>query len=61
MSTTFAVRDIIDDDMEPGPYDSLEGDTVFATWFDLCPVMGSFQSPLFSDDFTWAEKRALTY
>jgi len=37
------------DDMLPGPYDPLEGDTVFATWFDLRPAVGHFSRCSLSD------------
>lgn len=38
---------VLDDDTLPGPYDPLEDDTVFATWFDKRPVVGLFRKPLF--------------
>ena len=42
MSVIFTVQDAPDDDTLPGPYDPLEGEIVFATWFDLRPVTGFF-------------------
>lgn len=42
VSLISAVRDIPNDDTLPGPYDSLEHDTVFATLFDLRPATGAF-------------------
>ena len=42
VSVTYTIWAILNDDTLPGPYDPLEYDIVFATWFDLRPVMGAF-------------------
>ena len=47
VSATFTVGKNLNDDMLPGPYDPSEGDTAFATLFDLRPVGGFFENLIF--------------
>lgn len=54
VSMIFTIQDTPDDDTLPGPYDPLEGETVFATWFDLRPVTGLFSKCSFLT-FIWGE------
>lgn len=60
VSAVFTVQDLPDDDTLPGPYDPSEGETVFAMWFDLRPVVELFSKCSFSDIYMGRSlKRAL--
>lgn len=51
MSAIFTMWEVPNDDTLPGPYDPLEDDTVFATWFDLRPVVGYFSKYPLSETY----------
>ena len=51
------VRDDLNDDMLPGPYDPSEDFTVSATRLDLRPAVGTFSKSSFSDFVTLVEGR----
>ena len=47
---------VLDDDTLPGPYDPLEDDIVFATWFDLRPVVLPFSKRSPSEIKSWNQE-----